>query len=654
MIMEKLLILATIILLIFVKSTRVHIWLILILFCAIIHSGKTTAMVGLPKLSDNYPADTEILIRYKVGASLDRRRALSTTHGFKPIRHFERFGIHRWQLKKSDGKVLMEQVLTRLREEPEVEWAEPNYRRYPMKLPNDQMFGSQWHLDNRGQSGGTPGADIQAVDAWDMTTGNSDVVVAILDSGIDYTHPDLRKNMWHNPGEDWTAEDTPGNNGIDDDHNGYIDDYFGIDAVNESGNPIDTLGHGTHVAGIVGAVGNNGVGITGVTWHVQLMALKFLDPYGSVADEIECISYILDQKEKGIPVRVVNASFGDSSSSLFEKEAIESLMSAGIMMPASAGNVASDLDGLKNNYPASYALQNIISVAASDNNDRLAFFSNYGFHSVDIAAPGVEILSTYLNGSYDTLSGTSMVAPQVSGALALLYAQKPRSVEEARERILRGVDQNDYLSGRLFSNGRLNVFNALRVDLRGPFIFSVFPISGSPGSEVTITGVRFRDGNTPESRVTFGDMEATITNWGDTQIVCLIPHGTNVSADGNAIKVHNASGVSNEVLFGTTSYRYHLPFAPAKSPWDSYLILCNYGLETVNARVFAGPSGSYVIEPQTEVLYPWEVIYVNLKDYGLTGNENLLWVESEKDIGVDIIVFNAQPGGFTMIPAQRR
>jgi hypothetical protein len=247
-----------------------------------------------------------------------------------------------------------------------------------------------------------------------------------------------------------------------------------------------------------------------------------------------------------------------------------------------------------------------------------------------------------------------MAAPQVTGALALLYAQKPQSVEEARERIFRGADQNDYLSGRLFSNGRLNVFKALTVELRGPFIFSVFPISGSPGTEVTITGVRFGDGDTPDSLVTFGDMEATVTNWGDTQIACLIPHGTDISADGNAIKVHNALGVSNAVLFDTTSYRYLLPFAPANSPWDSYLILCNYGLETVSARVFAGPSGSYVIEPQTEVLYPWEVIYVNLKDYGLTGNENLLWVESEKDIGVDIIIFNAQPIGFTMIPARRR
>jgi hypothetical protein len=246
-----------------------------------------------------------------------------------------------------------------------------------------------------------------------------------------------------------------------------------------------------------------------------------------------------------------------------------------------------------------------------------------------------------------------MVAPQVSGALALLYAQKPRSVEEARERILRGVDQNDDLSGRLFSNGRLNVFKALTVRLWGPFIFSVFPISGSPGTEVSITGVRFGNGNTSESRVTFGDIEATVTNWRDTQIVCKIPPGNDVSSDVNAIKVQNAVGVSNSVLFDITPYRYYLPFAPANSPWVSYLILCNYGLETVSARVFAGPSGSYVIAPQTEVLYPWEVIYRNLRDYGLNGEKNLLWVESDKYIGIDLIVSNTQLNGFTIIPAQQ-
>ena len=315
------------------------IWtLSLTLFCTILGSGKALAVIGLHERPDNGPSVTEILIRFKHDTSFLQRQAFSAKMGLKQIRSYDRFRINLWQLPQSTDNSSLEQLLTKLRRDPAVEWAEPNYRRYPQELPDDTMFGSQWHLENTGQSGGTPGADIQAVEAWDITTGNSNVVVAILDSGVDYNHPDLQDNMWKNLGEDWTPEGTLGHNGIDDDGNGYIDDYYGINAGNNSGDPMDTMGHGTHVAGIVGAVGNNGVGISGINWQVQLMALQFLSPDGSVADEIECISYILDQKEKGVPVRVVNASFGGTDYSRFEKEAIESLMFAGIMMAAAAGN----------------------------------------------------------------------------------------------------------------------------------------------------------------------------------------------------------------------------------------------------------------------------------------------------------------------------
>lgn len=634
---------------------RARLWLIfLIPFFAVMRAGETTGMLGLHVTADDKFTGTDILIRFKEGVSFARRQTLATTFSYKTICRYDRFHIHRWRITESGGKVLLENILAKLRDDPDVEWAEPNYRRYPQKLPNDPMFGSQWYLENTGQLDGTPGSDIQTVASWNITTGNPNVVVAILDSGIDYTHPDLQRNMWRNPGEDWTTEDTPGHNCIDDDHNGYIDDYYGIDAVNYSGDPMDTMGHGTHVAGIAGAVGNNHVGISGVAWQIQLMALKFLDPYGSVADEIKCISYILDQKERGVPIRVVNASFSGPFSSRFEKEAIESLAAAGIMMAAAAGNEGGMVGGHNLNYPASYGVENIISVGATNNRDELASFSNYGFHEIDIAAPGVEIFSTYINHSYESLSGTSMAAPQVTGALALLYAQETPSIEEARERIIRGVDQNEYLYGRLFSHGRLNVFEALTVVLQGPFIFNVSPIHGSPGTEMTITGVRFGDGDIPESRVTFGDTEATITNWGDNRIVCLIPYEAAFPAD-VAIQVHNASGVSNEIPSFVDSYSYHVNFAPASSPWLSYLILCNYGDETVSARVFAGPSDAWTIEPQMEVLYPWQVIYRNLeKDYGLTGEKNILWVESEKDIAVDIFIGNSQLFGITLFPAHRR
>ena len=606
--------------------------------------------------SDNNPEDIEILIRFKRDVHQARQRAFSEAFFFKTICRYNRFRVQRC-LIESAGKIPVENILSSLRSDPRVEWAEPNYSRYPQKLPDDPMFDSQWHLKNTGQSGGIPGADIQAVQAWDITAGNSDVVVAVLDSGINYSHPDIQKNMWQNLGEDWKSGGIPGNNGVDDDNNGYIDDYYGINAANGDGDPMDRWGHGSHVAGIIGAVSNNGIGVSGINWQTQLMALNFLDPEGSVADELECISYILDQIDRGVPVRVVNASFGGSDFSVFEKEAIESLKSAGVMMAASAGNDGTVQDGVNTNYPACYDLENIISVAATDNKDTLASFSNYGFYSVDVGAPGVKILSTYLSESYTSMSGTSMSAPQVSGALALLFATGTPSIMEARERILRGVDQNKYLYGQVFSNGRLNLFKVLTVKLQGPFVFNISPISGSPGSKITITGVRFGNGDSSESYVTFKDLEMEVLSWNDNRIVCFIPDDIDFSlnsAEGVSIRVHNHFGVSNAVFFDIDPYQYFLPFSPSDSTWTSYLLLCNYGLETVSPRIFAGPSNAYVIEPHTEILYPWQMTCKNLKDYDLSGEKNLLWVESKKDISVSILVINTRLGEFTLIPAKHR
>jgi len=544
-------------------------------------------------------------------------------------------------------------LIQTLRNNPAVEWAEPNFSRYAYTSPNDPRFESQWHLQNTGQTGGIPGADIAAPDAWDESTGDHNVVVAVLDTGVEYTHSDLVHNMWKNTGEDWNADGSPGNNGIDDDSNGYADDYCGADVANKTGDPFDPYGHGTSVAGIIGAVGNNGAGVCGVAWNVRLMAVKFLDPEGTVADEIEGISYILAHKDKGVPICAVNASFGGSEYSRFEEEAFQSLEEEGIMVAAAAGNEGSELEKWRAVYPASYGHNNIISVTATDDTDQLAAFANYGFHHVDVAAPGENILTCNLYNTYGASSGTSMATPIVSGTLALLYSVRNRSISEARERILRGVDPSDDLSGLVFSGGRLNASRALSVPLAGPFIFRINPMEGDHGASITVYGVRFGNGPSEGSRVMMGGAEARIVEWSPERIVFLVPE--DIGTAGNVeLYVRTDEGNSNTVYFDLSPFRYRVPFAPAGSHVGSYLILCNYHEEAVHAQVFAGPSGSFVIQPQEEPLAPWEVRYINIKDYGLSGERNLLWVESDRDIGVSLIVADIDLRGIYYVQGQSR
>lgn len=286
----------------------------------------------------------------------------------------------------------------------------PNYIVRASRTPNDVSFQSLWGL------GAQSGADARP--AWDLTIGSRDIVVAVLDSGVDYNHPDLVANMWRNPGE-------ISGNGLDDDGNGYVDDVHGIDAISGSGNPQDLNGHGTHVAGTIGATGDNSIGVVGVNWETSILALRFLDAEGggTLADAIEALNYLLDLKERGVNVRVVNASWGGGGYSEPFKRVLDQLNSHGILFVAAAGNESNDND-LRPAYPSSYEVANVLSVAALTEQQNLAGFSNYGANKVDLAAPGDDILST-VPGGYASYSGTSMATPHVAGAIALLLAQEP-------------------------------------------------------------------------------------------------------------------------------------------------------------------------------------------------------------------------------------
>jgi subtilisin family serine protease len=279
----------------------------------------------------------------------------------------------------------------------------PNYSRTPATVPNDPLFGQLWGLRNTGQNGGLTGADIDATQAWDITTGSSDVVVANVDTGVAYAHPDLAANMWKNPGE------IPGD-GIDNDGNGYVDDVYGIDAYAQDTDPWDEYGHGTHTTGIIAAAGNNGQGVAGVGWQTKVMALRFMDDSGSDAAAIECINYAIDMKSRGVNVVAINASWGGAEFDQVLEDAIAAAGSAGIIFCAAAGNIGQAAQA--NNdvapfYPSSYRLPNIISVAASTADDALASYSHHGKITVDLAAPGDNILSTY-PGTYVPAAGDAV------------------------------------------------------------------------------------------------------------------------------------------------------------------------------------------------------------------------------------------------------
>jgi serine protease len=360
-------------------------------------------------------------------------------------------------------------ALELLNKNPAVAYAEPNYVWTEALVPSDPAFGDLWGLNNTGQAGGTADADIDATEAWDVTTGSRDVIIAVIDGGVDYTHPDLADNMWQNPGE--IAGD-----GIDNDGNGYIDDIFGIDTANGDTDPMDLGGHGTHVAGTIGAVGGNGIGVTGVNHEVSIIACKFLDGgTGSTAGAIECIDYLTGLKNAGVDIRASNNSWGGGGFSQALQDSITVAGQADILFVVAAGNAGTDND-VAPAYPASYDNDSILAVASTNRNDGDSTYS-YGLESVDIAAPGTSIVSTYLNDGYASLSGTSMATPHVAGAAALIWSINPSlTALEVKQLLMDTGDANTWADGRTVSGKRLNANNALEAADPDPgFILNVSP-----------------------------------------------------------------------------------------------------------------------------------------------------------------------------------
>lgn len=524
-------------------------------FCVLIGAGSLTAALAEVITLNGHKVYTErVMAKLKKGAAgANGLRALSAP-GADGIKTFDAIpglvaltrnaGLRAAGARTEEEKAAeLQQWIEELRATGQFEYVGPDYQLRANATPTDRRFvdGTLWGLRNTGQFGGVPGADIGVTNAWDLTTGSTDVVVAVIDSGIRYTHQDLAAQMWVNPGE-------IAGNGADDDNDGYIDNIFGIDPVNNDGDPNDDDGHGTHVAGTIGAAANDGNEHVGVVWRVRMMALKTLgaNQAGSTADALECINFAVRHR-----VHVINASWGGGSFDPALYDAILAARDANILFVASAGNDFNDNDRFPS-YPASFDLDNIISVAALDRADRLAVFSNYGRNSVDIGAPGVAIYSTWWtsDSAYMELDGTSQAAPHVAGVAALVKAYVPGAgYAEIRARILDGAVPIPVLATRVATGGRLNAFRALTRGIDGLIELSITPPDGAlvtVGSDVVFTVVA-SDG-LPLTNATI--TARTLYAGGTNLTLQYVPPGTNGPVqDGTYTAIYRVPDQPGDITF---------------------------------------------------------------------------------------------------------
>jgi subtilisin family serine protease len=485
-------------------------------------------------VSESGYKEDELLVRFAPKATgtqfgTTEKNEILNTIGLGTINHEYRIVPGLSVVKLPPGKTVPD-ALEALNRTNGILYAEPDYKIHLLSMfPNDPNFPQLWGMHNTGQTGGTPDADIDAPEAWDIATG-SEIIVAVLDTGIDYTHPDLAANMWVNTREgpgDKNGDGRPGIAGVDDDgdglidedsegrqpgesgytndlvndddENGYVDDVYGWDFADGDNNPSDYYGHGTHVAGIVGAVGSNGIGVSGVCWNVKIMNLKIFPNYGDEYFNSGAIAAIEYGVENG--AQVLSNSWGGYTYRQSLKDAIEAANAAGVLFVAAAGNSGRDYAA----YPARYDCNNIISVMATNANDNRATgwpygqSSNWGATSVDLAAPGSDVLSCWLGGGYEYDYGTSMSAPFVSGACALAWSMNPAlSHLWVKDIILNTVDvipalENDPEYGRLcVTGGRLNLYKAvIEASKNGQILRKVDDVNDGnsvlPGYAITYT-----------------------------------------------------------------------------------------------------------------------------------------------------------------------
>ena len=427
---------------------------------------------------------TRVLVRFASDASPAQRAKMRAR---ADVERDASLAVHGLEVVDPEPGVSVGAAVADLERMDGVLYAEPDRVLHQTTTPDDPLFSSEWGL-----------AAIRAPEAWDVTTGSPQVTVAVVDTGIDASHPDLRPNLWTNPGESGAGRDT---NGLDDDGDGLIDDVHGWDFVDGDAQPDDGNGHGTHVSGTIAARGDDGVGVAGVTWSTAIMPLRVLgdDGSGYVSDVVTAYAYAASSG-----ARVVNASLGGGSYSRAEHDAIAAAPNT--LFVVAAGNDGAD-DDVTPEYPCDYDLANVVCVAASGRDDTLASFSNYGTTNVDLAAPGVDVVSTWPGGRYVLLDGTSMATPHVTGAAALLLAHDGAlTVAGLRAALLSSAHPVPALAGRVATGGRLDAAAALAVPPApspappeppaapppAPVSAVVAPISAASAADHTAPGLSLR------------------------------------------------------------------------------------------------------------------------------------------------------------------
>ena len=551
------------------------------------------------------PREGVLLVKWKDGPNSHAAATGNAQLGSTVKRNFHALG---WQLVELPPGRSVRDGLNALQKLGTVAAAEPDGWMVlePTATPNDPLYGSQWHLPRVG-----------APAAWDTTTGSSNIVVAIFDSGVNYTHPDLAPNMWRNPGE--TGMDDQGRdkatNGIDDDGNGYMDDVFGIDVVNGSGDPIDVgffetpitpatnaVFHGTMIAGLIGAVGNNGVGIAGLNWSVQIMAIRHYGgdaaiPYTNYwSHYLAAWDYLLTMKRRGVNIRVTTHSYAGTLESAAVRDAISSAGNEGILAVCAAGNNAANED-LFSLLPASFNLASVLSVAATTESDVLAGFSTFGGSTVNLAAPGVNVTCTTSKGSgYTGGNGTSLSAPLVGAAAALLLAANPNlTVADIKSALFGSVDQPAALRGKVATHGRLNVARALQylTNANPPaIVISAFPAGQrtTTNAPVQVTFNRAMNRASVESAFVIIPSVSGTFQWTDDSRTFFFRHDTPLDRTNYTVRIlgtaQDDAGATLDGDFDRTR---------EGSPADDYVWTFRFPIpndDFANAQWLAGTSGS--------------------------------------------------------------